>query len=192
MAVRETLLIGDPLLKANNISIANVNDPKIIQVIEDCIDTMHANDIIGIAAPQIGENYRLFVTEPRETKSRPKDQTDILRVYINPVITYTSEEQIEIWEGCKCVPGIFAPVTRPKIISIEAIDTEGRKFELKADGILGRVIQHEQDHLEGIEFTERITDLKRITSKDFYIKLIKPLPEVQKSSVITIKEALYV
>lgn len=191
MAVRETLQIGNPLLKAKNQKVADINDPKIKQVIQDCIDTMRANELIGIAAPQIGENFRIFVTEPRETDIRPKDQSDDLRTYINPNMTWSSDEQIEIWEGCGCVAHatLFAPVIRPKIITIEATDINGKKFQLKADGILGRVMQHEYDHLDGIEFVEKIKDLKRITSKEFYIKLIKPLPEVKQSSIITVKEA---
>jgi len=191
MAVRETLQIGNPSLKAPNAPITDPNDPKVKQVIEDLVDTMRANDLVGMAAPQIGENYRVFVTEPRETEIRPKEQSDVLRIYINPKVTLMSEEQIEIWEGCGCVANatLFAPVVRPKVITIEATDTEGHLFRLKADGILGRVIQHEYDHLDGIEFVEKITDLKRIMSKEFYIKLIKPLAKVKAACLITIKEA---
>src|SRR3989344_1355834 len=186
MAVRETLQIGNPLLKAHNAVVTELTDPKIKQVVADLIDTMRANELVGIAAPQIGENYRLFVTEPRETEVRPKEQSDDLRVYINPKMVFASEEQVEIWEGCGCVANatLFAPVIRPKVVAVEATNAEGQLFRIKADGILGRVIQHEYDHLDGIEFVEKIADLKRITSKEFYIKLIKPLPEVKQTSLI--------
>ncbi|MFA5776595.1 MAG: peptide deformylase [Patescibacteria group bacterium] len=99
MAVRETLQIGNPLLKAQNLQVTDLNDLRIKQVIEDLVDTMRANGLIGMAAAQIGENCRVFVTEPKETEVRPKEQSDILRVYINPKIIFTSKEQIEIWEG---------------------------------------------------------------------------------------------
>jgi peptide deformylase len=193
MAVRDTLQIGHPKLKAENQTVNDAFDQKIQQVITDLVDTMRANDLIGMAAPQIGENYRIFVTEPRETPTRSKDQSDILRIYLNPIITLYSPDQIEIWEGCGCVANgtIFAPVTRPKIITIEATDKNSQKFRLKSDGILGRVIQHEYDHLSGIEFTEKITDLKRIISKEFYISLIKPRPEVQKAGKINFVEATF-
>ena len=92
MAVKKTIQIGNPLLKKENKIIANIDDTKVKQVIQDCIDTMRENNLIGIAAPQIGENYKIFVTEPRETPTRPKDQTDNLRVYINPEIVELSEE----------------------------------------------------------------------------------------------------
>src|SRR3989344_6399588 len=185
MAVRAILQIGNPLLKAQNAKVTDVNDPKVKQVIADLVETLRANELVGIAAPQIGENYCLFVTEPRETEVRPKDQSDELRVYVNPQVVFESEEQVEIWEGCGCVANgtLFAPVVRPQVVTVEATDADDRKFRIKADGILGRVIQHEYDHLFGIEFVEKIKDkdLKRILSKEYYLKLIKPLPEVNQA-----------
>jgi peptide deformylase len=190
MAVRRTIQIGDPRLKAPNQTIDNVGYPKVKQVILDMIDTMRAGNLIGLAAPQIGENYKIFVTEPRETEVRPKDQSDDLRIYINPELTHLSEEKIEIWEGCGCVAEatLFAPVIRPRVVTVVAIDQEGKKFQMQADGILGRVIQHEYDHLIGIEFVEKISDYSKIMSRDYYIQFIKPLPETSTNSHINIKE----
>lgn len=190
MAVRNTIQIGDPRLKNTNQLVTDVNDSKVKQVIADLIDTMHENNLIGMAAPQIGENYQIFVTEPRETATRSKDQSDDLRVYINPKIISGSEEKIEIWEGCGCVANgaLFAPVIRPKIITIKAMGQDGSIFQITADGILGRVIQHEQDHMIGVEFVEKISDYSRIMSKESYVKLIKPLPETLASCTITIKQ----
>ena len=190
MAVKKTIQIGNPLLKKENKIIANIDDTKVKQVIQDCIDTMRENNLIGIAAPQIGENYKIFVTEPRETPTRPKDQTDNLRVYINPEIVELSEEKIEIWEGCGCVANatLFAPVIRPKVVKIKATEKDGSIFTIKTDGILGRVIQHEFDHMNGIEFVEKIADYSKIMSIDNYIKYIKPDKELLKNSEITIKE----
>ncbi len=190
MAVRDTIQIGNPILKNQNQLVSDINSPKINQVITDLIDTMHANDLIGMAAPQIGENYQVFVTEPRQTATRTHDQSDQLRVYINPKIIKMSEEEIEIWEGCGCVANgsLFAPVIRSKIITVKAMERDGSIFQITADGILGRVIQHEQDHMMGIEFVEKISDYKKIMAKDSYIQLIKPLPSTQSSCMITIKE----
>ncbi|MEI8232961.1 MAG: peptide deformylase [bacterium] len=190
MAVRNTLQVGNPILKAPNQRVVNPSDPQIQHIIKDMIDTMHKNNLIGLAAPQIGENYHLFITEPRETKTRTKDQSDDLRIYINPTITKFSDEKTEIWEGCGCVANgtLFAPVIRPKIITITATNINGKEFQIKADGILGRVIQHENDHLSGIEFTEKISDMKRLMSKEYYIEYIKPVPETTANSLITIKE----
>lgn len=190
MAVRETIQIGDKRLKAKNKIIEKFDGSRIKQVINDLIETMRTKNLIGMAAPQIGENYKIFVTEPRETKFRSKDQVDDLRIYINPKIIEKSSEENIIYEGCGSVISgqIFGPVKRPKIITIEAMDQNGKKFRLKCDGILARVIQHEYDHLVGIEFMEKIFDYKLLMAADYYLKVIMNSKEQTEESLITIKE----
>ncbi len=191
MAIRDTIQIGDLRLKAENKVVTDFNDPTVKQVIEDLVDTMHQNGLIGMAAQQIGENWKIFVTEPRETENRPADQADTLRVYINPTIVDFSSEENEIYEGCGSVLNgtLFGPVNRPKEITIEAFDQNGNKFRLNCDGILARVIQHEYDHLLGIEFTEKISDYKKLMTADFYRERIKMSPEQIEASRITKKTA---
>jgi peptide deformylase len=191
MAVRDTLQIGDPRLKAANQPITNFDDQIIKDTITDLVDTMRQNQLIGMAAQQIGENSTLFVTEPRETTTRPADQSDILRVYCNPVISWTSTEQIILYEGCGSVAQgtLFGPVLRPQIIKIEYQDQHGQPHWLKCDGILARVIQHEYDHLQGIEFTEKISDYKQLIDRDWYIKLFKDDPKLIEAAKITCKES---
>lgn len=190
MAIRQTLQIGDPKLKARSALVTNFADQKIQNIITDLVDTMHAENLIGIAAPQIGENIHLFVTEPRETKTRPKDQTDTLRIFINPtIVTYSIDTSI-LYEGCGSVMHgqLFGPVKRPSMITIEAYDRDGKKFRFTADGILGRVIQHEYDHLFGIEFLEKITDYKKLMHIDWYLSQIKNSDEQKRASLITLKK----
>lgn len=190
--IRRRTYLGDPRLKSKNIEIVDVKDKKLVKVIEDMVDTMHKIDLIGIAAPQIGENYQVFITEPRKTKSRPIDQADELRVYINPKIIYYSEEKVVLYEGCGSVPGnIFGPVKRAKVITVEASDQKGKKFQLKCDGLLAIVIQHEYDHLQGIEFVEKVLDYKKLLSRKYYYKNIKYSPAQIKASLITIKEVKF-
>ena len=190
MAVRDILQIGDLKLKAKNKVVKNFNSPRIKKVIRDLVDTMIKNDLVGVASPQIGENYQMFVTEPRKTKTRTADQTDELRVYINPKIIDFSKEENVIYEGCGSVVHgeLFAPVKRPRQITIEAYDQKMKKFQLKCDGLLARVIQHEYDHLSGVEFTEKILDYKKLMSKEFYIKEIKTSPAQVNASKITVKQ----
>jgi peptide deformylase len=190
MAQRATLQIGDSRLKANNLFVDNFADTKIAQVVRDLIDTMHAGDLIGMAAPQIGENFKIFVTEPRKTEARPADQTDAQRVYINPQIVHSSGEKVIIYEGCGSVlsGNLFGPVLRPREITIEAFDLNQKKFRLRCDGILARVIQHEYDHLSGIEFTEKIADYKKLMAREFYLRDIKNSPEQIQASLITVRE----
>lgn len=187
MAVREVVQIGHPALKAKNKTIANFNSPKVKQLIKDLVDTMREEELIGVAAPQIGENLKIFVTEPRKTKTRTGDQVDQLRVYINPAIIFLSKAQTIIYEGCGSVAKgtIFGPVKRPEEITIEAIDEKGKKFKLNCNGILARVIQHEYDHLQGVEFTEKVTDYQKLIDVSFYKKYIKNSKQQKRASKIT-------
>jgi peptide deformylase len=189
MSERVVLQMGDPKLKAKNKIVAGAKNPHIKNVIQDLIDTMRTNGLVGIAAPQIGENYHVFVTEPRNTKTRAKYQTDELRVYINPTITHYSKAQSIIYEGCGSVMhgDLFAPVKRPKQITVEAYDRNMKKFRLVCDGLLARVIQHEYDHLSGVEFTEKIYDYKKIMCREFYMKGIKKSRVQMVASEITVK-----
>ena len=191
MAVRNILQIGDPRLKAKNYSISDFNSSKLKKVIKDLVETMHAGDLfIGLAAPQIGENYQIIVTELRETKARTADQLYKLRIYINHKIVFYSKIKKVAYEGCGSVvdANLFGPVERPKEIMIEAFSPDGHKFRLRCDGLLARVIQHEYDHLSGIEFTEKIVDYKKLMNRDFYIKKIKNSKQQIQSSIVTIKE----
>ncbi len=175
MAVRPVVQIGHPALKAVNQTIADFHSPRLRRLIKDLTDTMHDNGLIGIAAPQVAKNYRVFVTHVRNTGSRKLTRSDRMRVYINPTIAYFSRDKQIIYEGCGSVAfgELFAPVRRPVRVVIEANDETGTRFSLTCDGILSRVIQHEYDHLSGIEFTEKIADYRQILFRDFYLKNIK-------------------
>lgn len=163
MAVKKIIQIGHPALKAKNKQITSFDDLKLRQLVKDLKDTMIAGDLIGIAAPQIAKNFTVFVTQPRKTKLRT-NVGDKLRVYVNPVIIDSSNEKSIIFEGCGSVLDgkLFGPVKRPREIIIEAYYLSGRKFQLHCDGILARVIQHEYDHLSGIEFLEKISDYTQV------------------------------
>ncbi len=190
MAVRKTIQIGDPRLKDKNQIIKNFNDSKVKKVIKDLRDTMIKNDLVGMAAPQIGYNYQIFITQPRKTKARKLPKGDKLRVYINPkIVKFFIKENI-IYEGCGSVlnGNLFGPVKRPKEIIIEAYDEKGGKFQVHCDGILARVIQHEYDHMTGVEFTEKIYDYKKLMAKEFYIKNIRNSKAQLQASNITIVE----
>lgn len=187
MAVKKIIEIGHKSLKLKNKKVTDFHSPKIRKLIKDLADTMKHIDLIGIAAPQIGENYQVFLTHPRKTHARKLIKGDKLRVYINPKITYSSKEKNVIYEGCGCVPhsSVFGPVVRSKEIKIEANDVNGKKFALRCDGILARVIQHEYDHLLGIEFLERVTENKKLVGWDFYSQQIRNSKAQLKASKIT-------
>ena len=148
---------------------------------------MYETGLNGIAAPQIAENYSIFITHARNTKSRNLGKEDELRIFINPKLTYISKETSTIYEGCGsvCDTHLFGPVERPKEITVDALDEEGNTFSLTCDGILARVILHELDHLQGIEFIQIIKDYKQMISQEYYVKNIKNSKEQIAASIIT-------
>lgn len=187
MAIRKVIMAGDPRLKAKNKLVSDYKSPKIQKLIKDLISTNKKADLIGIAASQIGENHMVFITYPRNTKSRKLGKQDKLRVYINPKITYRSKKQNLIYEGCGSVAdgAIFGPVLRPEETEVQSVDEKGQRFSLRADGILARVIQHEYDHLQGIEFIQKVSDYSKIVVQAHYRKKIRNSPLQKKNSLIT-------
>lgn len=193
MAIKETIQIGDPRLRAKNLKIKNFDTTDLSQLVKDLRDTMRENRLIGMAAPQLGVNLQVFITEPRATKYRTADQSDELRAYINPTIVGFSDEKSILYEGCGSVLSaqLFGPVERAKEIIIEAYDVTGKKFRYKVDGILGRVILHEFDHILGILFTDIITDYTKLAAVDYYRANLAATPEQIKNSTINVKELEY-
>jgi peptide deformylase len=184
MPYKKIIMAGDKRLRARNRKIKDIKSAKTQRLIKELIKSMRKEDLIGIAANQIGENYSVFITQPRSTKAR-KGVTDKLRVYINPKLTYTSKSQNLIYEGCGSVGDIFGPVLRPKEVEVEALDEKGQKFSLRADGILARVILHELDHLSGVEFLQKVSDYSKIMVKEHYVKQIRNSKLQKQNSQIT-------
>lgn len=187
MAIRKVIMIGDPRLKAKNKIVLDYKSPKIQKLIKDLIATNRKSDLIGIAASQIGQNYMVFITHCVNTKARKLGKTDKLRVYINPKIVYESKKKNLIYEGCGSVAdgAIFGPVIRPEEVEVQAINEKGQKFSLRANGILARVVQHEYDHLQGIEFIQKVSDYSKILVQDHYIKNIRNGSLQKNNSLIT-------
>ena len=123
-----------------------------LKIAEDLINTLHAENGIGLAGPQIGLMERIFAVHI---------EGDTPRIFINPSIIETSEETEKFEEGCLSIPGAYTDVTRPETVKVQAWNEKGRPFTLEASGIMARVILHEYDHLEGILFIDRISEQKR-------------------------------
>lgn len=174
MIIKTVTQIGNPLIRTKIKKVTDFKLKKVKTVIKNLVDSMHYYDLVGMAAPQIGENMRVFVSEIRVTKIRKeknKKNADKLRIYINPVIVWFSKKEVKGYEGCGSIAesNLFGIVKRPQSVIVEALDEKGNKFTLKADNLLARVIQHELDHLNGIVFTDK-ADPKSFMSKDEYIK----------------------
>ena len=155
MAIRPILIAPDPRLKAVSTPVAKV-DAEIRKLAEDMADSMYAAEGIGLAAVQIGVAKRVIVMD-LDQKDGKKDW----RVFINPKITWASEEMATFEEGCLSVPEIWDDVERPARIKAEYLDLDGKKVEIEADGMLATCLQHEMDHLEGVLFIDHFSRLKR-------------------------------
>lgn len=171
MIIKNISQIGNKNLRKKSVFVLDVNSKKVKSIIKDLVDSLRYHNIIGIAAPQINKNIRIFISEIKKTPSRNPKNTDKLRVYINPKIIWKSKKEVIGYEGCGSVAykKLFGPVKRPLKVIVEAIDRDGKEFSLKASGLLSRVIQHEYDHLGGILFTDKLTDVKKILSREEYL-----------------------
>lgn len=167
------LTYPDPVLSKVAIPVTDFNQ-DLKHLVENMLYTMYHAPGIGLAAPQVGESIRLFVLDvdfDREevTTSSGKIEHRLSgfnpKVFINPVITGTSGT-ILYEEGCLSVPGVYEEVKRHKSIHVKYQDLEGNFHELEADDMMAICIQHENDHLDGIVFIERLSNLK----KTFYKK----------------------
>lgn len=135
----------DPVLREKCGEIKEIT-PEIRQLGFDMIDAMLKSKGIGLAAPQVGESKRMITVF---TRKGPK-------IFINPVIKSRTKSTEKIEEGCLCFPEIFLNIKRAKGIEFEALDEEGNKVQIKDDGFLARILQHEVDHLDGILFIDKI------------------------------------
>ena len=152
MAQRQIREVGDDLLRKKSKPIEVVDD-KIRQLLDDMYDTLkHSNDGVGIAAPQVGVLKRAIVIDLGD-----EDDGRIHKL-VNPVIVKKKGEQV-CREGCLSVPGVLGDVVRPKEIVVEALNEYGEKVILKAKDLLAIVLSHEIDHLDGILFIDKATEL---------------------------------
>jgi peptide deformylase len=152
MALLPILHYPDPRLHTRAEPVAVV-DEAIRRLVDDMAETMKAAAGIGLAATQVNVHRRVIVLDVSEDQQH-------LQVFINPRLL-SSEGLSEHEEGCLSVPGIYEMVTRAERIVVEALDREGQRFELEADGLLAICIQHEMDHLEGKVFVEYLSQLKQ-------------------------------
>ena len=155
MTSRPILIAPDPRLQAVSTDVAQV-DAEIRTLIADMADSMYAADGIGLAAIQIGVPKRVLVIDldQKEGMRNP-------RAFINPRITWASEEMAVFEEGCLSVPEIWDDVERPARIKAEYLDETGSAQLLEADGMLATCLQHEMDHLNGVLFIGHLSRLKR-------------------------------
>lgn len=154
MALRQIRLDGDPILRKKSREVEAIDD-KLLEFIDDMIDTMRHSNGIGLAAPQVGVLKRVIVIDVGEKPIKA----------INPIILET-EGSISDIEGCLSVPQMRGTVERPEKIKVTFKNEEGIQLMLEPTGYLARVFCHEIDHLDGILYTDMATDMYQETPED--------------------------
>ncbi len=172
MALLPVTLFGDKILRKKASEVKEI-DMETIKLITDMFETMHNARGIGLAANQVGADKSIFLVDISEMEGEEDKKPMVI---INPKIINSSDEIITMEEGCLSVPDIRGDVLRPGSITLQYQDTDFKKHTIETDGLLARVMQHEYDHLQGILFTDLISDeLKK--------KLKKPLNNIKRRKI---------
>lgn len=153
---------GNPILRKKCERVAEIT-PEIRQFVLDMKETMLAHDGIGLAAPQVNRSLAVFITyTPVQLDDNGKEeQPSEFRVFINPKILEYSDEVWIRGEGCLSIPGIYGAVIRPVHIKVEAMDLDGKIFVQDFSGLQARAIMHENDHINGVLFIDRVRGKER-------------------------------
>ena len=155
MALRPIIILPDPKLRLVSKPVERI-DEALRKLIDDLVETMHDAPGVGLAAIQVGEPIRLLVADVAKKEEEPNPQ-----VFINPEVTWRSDERSTYEEGCLSIPEYYAEVERPASVRARYLDRQGKRQEILAEGLLATVLQHEIDHLDGVLFIDRISKLKR-------------------------------
>ncbi|MBL8511122.1 MAG: peptide deformylase [Betaproteobacteria bacterium] len=160
MAIRPILKMGTPSLfeVSKPWPTDQFDTPKLHALLADMKDSMAAANGAGLAAPQIGENVRVVIFEVKGNPRYPGHEVPFT-VLINPQLTAVGEAMEEGWEGCLSVPGMRGLVPRFALLRYVGFDEKGRTIDRTVDGFHARVVQHECDHLDGVLYPMRITDM---------------------------------
>lgn len=166
------IYFGDPILRKKGAIVPEITD-EIRQLIDDMIETMDDVNGLGLAAPQVNRSLALFMTRvpiegPDDTWTEGK-----LRVFINPKIIAYSEELWSCTEGCLSIPGLYEEVLRPMKVTVRATDVNGQEFVEEFMGLEAHAVMHENDHINGVLFIDRLPPKLRKEIEPFLRKIKK-------------------
>lgn len=165
MAILKIAQMGNPALRrpAAPVPVKSIKSPILQNFIDDMIETMRDYSGVGLAAPQVHESIQIVVIEAQENPRYPQAPIIPLTVLINPTVEPLTDETDEDWEGCLSIPDIRGKVPRYREVRVRAHDREGKQLDLSVKNFFARVIQHENDHLQGILFLDRMKSLATLT-----------------------------
>ena len=170
---------GDPVLRKRAEPVVEITE-EIRQLVADMIETVYAKDALGLAAPQVGKSLRIFVLREyvRLEGEEEKYTLSDMKVYINPKLSSPSQKKVVDVEGCLSIPGITLEVERPESITVTAMDLEGNTFTEELHGYNARIRMHENDHINGVLFIDRVDPKERL-------KIDPELNKIKKENVIS-------
>ena len=169
MSILKVARMGHPVLRTRTRKLerADLRDAGVQKLIDDMIDTMIEYHGVGLAAPQVHEDVRLFVAV-LDGHQDGEDEGDPL-VIVNPeILPVVGTETVEGWEGCLSIPDIRGRVPRAREITLRGLDRAGERFERQLQDFSARVAQHEADHLDGILFFDRMRSFESLTFLEEY------------------------
>jgi peptide deformylase len=155
MAIRDIIKLPDKVLRQKSATVDKI-DSGIKKLVEDMFETMYDAPGIGLAAIQVGVAKRVVTMDLSK-----KENTQKPLVFINPEITWASEEKASYEEGCLSIPEYYEEVERPAEVKVKYLDLDGKAHEITAKGLLATCLQHEIDHTNGVLFIDHISKLKR-------------------------------
>jgi peptide deformylase len=168
--LRQIALLGHPVLRTLASPVPDPRSSAIRALIDDMLATLREADGVGIAAPQVYESRAIFVVASRPNPRYPDAPEMEPEVVINPEILERSRDMIKGWEGCLSIPGIRGEVPRHRSIVVRYQNVQGADIEREFTDFVGRIFQHEDDHLRGIVFLDRLESLRDLISEREYQK----------------------
>jgi len=168
MAVLELVQIGEPVLRevAAAVGEAELAEPAFQEFLDDLVETMRAANGAGLAAPQVGVGKRVFCVEVRSNPRYPYKPDLDLRILVNPELRILTVERFSSYEGCLSVPDLRGRLPRAPEIEVSYLNRDGGPVVERICGLSAGTFQHEQDHLDGILFVDRVEDTRTLTTWD--------------------------
>jgi len=169
---RIILQLGNPRLRLKAKDVTDIQSRQVNSLITDLLQIVKEVDGVGISAPQVGVNSRIFILASRPNKRYPNAPFMEPTAIINPKIVSHSKKTLLDWEGCLSIPGIRALVARFAKIGVEYTNTDGILIKRDFEGFIAKIFQHELDHLNGILFLDRVKNNRNIVTDLEYQKII--------------------
>ncbi len=183
MSILKVAQLGNPILRRNSsdVPLPMIQTPDFQKFIDDMIDTMHEYDGVGLAAPQVHVNLRVFTMEVLSNPRYPNRADYPLTIVINPVITIINSDSVGDWEGCLSIPGLRGFVPRTFSLNLKGLDRQGKAIDLSLEGFPARIAQHETDHCNGKIYLDRMPSFTKLAFQREYERFhLDKLPNPEK------------